>query len=94
MGGLGPSALDHADEQGLEAQVGDLLGAGQAKQVQVALTLVGLTLVWWVPIGAALLSHGWQRLCGLAAFVWLTLPVLAAGVRGLRAAASSPPTGW
>jgi hopene-associated glycosyltransferase HpnB len=35
----------------------------------LALTLVGLTLVWWVPIGAALLSHGWQRWCGLAAFV-------------------------
>jgi hopene-associated glycosyltransferase HpnB len=35
----------------------------------LALTLVGLTLVWWVPISAALLSHGWQRWCGLAAFV-------------------------
>jgi hopene-associated glycosyltransferase HpnB len=34
----------------------------------LALTLVGLTLVWWVPIGAALLSHGWQRLYGVAAF--------------------------
>ncbi len=34
----------------------------------LALTLVGLTLVWWVPIGAALTGHGWQRLCGLAAF--------------------------
>jgi hopene-associated glycosyltransferase HpnB len=34
----------------------------------LALTLVGLTLVWWVPIGAALTGHGWPRLCGLAAF--------------------------
>jgi hopene-associated glycosyltransferase HpnB len=33
----------------------------------LALTLVGLTLVWWVPIGAALMSHGWQRLYGVAA---------------------------
>lgn len=34
----------------------------------LVLTLVGLSLVWWVPIGAALFGHGWQRLCGLAAF--------------------------
>jgi hopene-associated glycosyltransferase HpnB len=34
----------------------------------LVLTVVGLTLVWWVPIGAALFGHGWQRLCGLAAF--------------------------
>ncbi|MGA2187445.1 MAG: glycosyltransferase [Steroidobacteraceae bacterium] len=34
----------------------------------LALTLMGLTLVWWVPIGEALLDHGWRRLCGLAAF--------------------------
>ncbi len=31
-------------------------------------TLAGLTLLWWVPAGAALASHGWQRLCGLIAF--------------------------
>jgi hypothetical protein len=35
----------------------------------LALTLVGLTLVWWVPLGAALLCLGWARACGLAAFV-------------------------
>jgi hopene-associated glycosyltransferase HpnB len=34
----------------------------------LALTLMGLTLVWWVPVGATLFGHGWQRLCGLAAF--------------------------
>jgi hypothetical protein len=34
----------------------------------LALTLMGLTLVWWVPICEALWGHGWQRLCGLAAF--------------------------
>ena len=34
----------------------------------LALTLLGLTLVWWVPIGEALLGRGWPRLCGLAAF--------------------------
>jgi hopene-associated glycosyltransferase HpnB len=34
----------------------------------LALTLLGLTLVWWVPICEASLGHGWHRLCGLAAF--------------------------
>jgi hopene-associated glycosyltransferase HpnB len=34
----------------------------------LALTLAGLTLVWWVPIGEALCGHGWRRLCGVAAF--------------------------
>ncbi|MDB6084308.1 MAG: glycosyl transferase, family 2, partial [Gammaproteobacteria bacterium] len=34
----------------------------------LVLTLVGLALVWWVPLGAALWGPGWQRLCGLAAF--------------------------
>jgi hopene-associated glycosyltransferase HpnB len=36
--------------------------------VLLALTLLGLTLVWWVPIGAAALGHGWQRGFGLVAF--------------------------
>ncbi len=31
-------------------------------------TLAGLGLLWWVPIGDALLAHGWQRWCGLTAF--------------------------
>ena len=35
----------------------------------LACTLVGLALVWWVPVGEAVLSHGPQRWCGLAAFV-------------------------
>jgi hopene-associated glycosyltransferase HpnB len=34
----------------------------------LALTLIGLALVWWVPIGEALFGSGWQRQCGLAAF--------------------------
>jgi hopene-associated glycosyltransferase HpnB len=34
----------------------------------LACTLLGLTLVWWVPIGEALLNRGWPRLCGAAAF--------------------------
>jgi cellulose synthase/poly-beta-1,6-N-acetylglucosamine synthase-like glycosyltransferase len=32
------------------------------------LTVAGLSLVWWVPIGAALLDSGQPRWCGLAAF--------------------------
>ena len=37
--------------------------------VLLAVTLIGLTLVWWVPLGAALLSQNpWSRACGLAAF--------------------------
>ena len=32
------------------------------------LTLLGLTLVWWVPIIAALVAHGWPRVAGAAAF--------------------------
>ncbi|HLZ98227.1 MAG TPA: glycosyltransferase [Steroidobacteraceae bacterium] len=31
-------------------------------------TLIGLTLVWWVPPAAALFGGGWQRAGGLAAF--------------------------
>jgi hopene-associated glycosyltransferase HpnB len=34
----------------------------------LALTLVGLGLVWWVPLGEALFGHGVPRLCGAAAF--------------------------
>jgi len=34
----------------------------------LALTLMGLTLVWWVPVCEAVLGHGWQRACGLIAF--------------------------
>ncbi|MDP9013245.1 MAG: glycosyltransferase [Pseudomonadota bacterium] len=34
----------------------------------LVLTLAGLALVWWVPVGAALAGHGWQRLCGATAF--------------------------
>jgi hopene-associated glycosyltransferase HpnB len=34
----------------------------------LVLTLVGLALVWWVPLGAALFGEGWRRAAGLAAF--------------------------
>lgn len=34
----------------------------------LALTLASLSLLWWVPIGEALLGHGWARPCGLGAF--------------------------
>jgi hopene-associated glycosyltransferase HpnB len=34
----------------------------------LALTLLGLAVVWWVPLAEALCGHGWQRGCGLAAF--------------------------
>jgi hypothetical protein len=34
----------------------------------LALTLLGLTLVWLVPAAAALLGHGWQFASGLLAF--------------------------
>jgi hopene-associated glycosyltransferase HpnB len=35
----------------------------------LALTLAGLTLVWWVPIAAAVLEDGWGRVCGIVAYV-------------------------
>ena len=31
-------------------------------------TLLGLALVWWVPLAEAIFNHGWERLCGLLAF--------------------------
>jgi len=33
------------------------------------LTLLGLTLVWWVPVFEAVAGHGWSRACGAAAFL-------------------------
>ena len=33
----------------------------------LVLTLLGLALVWWVPLASALLSTGWPRACGWAA---------------------------
>ena len=32
------------------------------------LTLLGLTLVWWVPVTVALFGHGWQQAAGAVAF--------------------------
>src|ERR1700761_7501200 len=37
--------------------------------LMLLLTLVGLTLVWLVPIGTALFSDGWPRICGITTFV-------------------------
>jgi len=37
--------------------------------VLLLLTLVGLTLVWWVPVGELLLGSGWRAACGAGAFL-------------------------
>jgi hopene-associated glycosyltransferase HpnB len=42
----------------------------------LALTLFGLTLVWWVPVGVVLLARGWQMWVGLAAFALSALSYL------------------
>jgi hypothetical protein len=34
----------------------------------LALTLVGLLVVWWMPAAAMVFGHGWQFAAGLAAF--------------------------
>jgi hopene-associated glycosyltransferase HpnB len=34
----------------------------------LALTLLGLSLVWWVPVGAAFFGSGWQRVWGLIGY--------------------------
>ena len=34
----------------------------------LALTLLGLTLIWWVPVWAMLAAHGWRGAAGFAAF--------------------------
>jgi hopene-associated glycosyltransferase HpnB len=42
-------------------------------------TLLGLTIVWWVPLGAALFAHGASRIAGMSAFalsVFSYLPTL------------------
>lgn len=39
-------------------------------------TLVGLSLVWLVPVGAALFGHGWVRACGTAACALAALSYL------------------
>jgi hypothetical protein len=40
------------------------------------LTVVGLTLVWLVPIGAILWGNGWERVAGLATFSLAALSYL------------------
>jgi hopene-associated glycosyltransferase HpnB len=42
----------------------------------LAITLIGMALVWWVPLAAALFGAGWQRACGLAAFALAALSFL------------------
>src|SRR5262249_14899901 len=37
--------------------------------VLLLLTLLGLTLVWWVPVWEMLLGSGWRAACGTAAFL-------------------------
>lgn len=34
----------------------------------LTLTLIGLTLVWWVPLATTLFGHGWPRVAGLGAY--------------------------
>jgi hopene-associated glycosyltransferase HpnB len=50
----------------------------------LGLTLLALTLIWWVPICEALLGHGWLRGCGLAAFTLGCLSYLPTLVRYKR----------
>ncbi len=57
--------------------------------VLLMLTLLGLTLVWLVPIGAAVLGHGWPRACGLAAFALGAASFLPTLTRYRRSAAWS-----
>jgi hypothetical protein len=33
------------------------------------LTILGLTLVWWVPLSTALFGHGWSAAAGAAAYL-------------------------
>jgi Glycosyl transferase family 21 len=37
--------------------------------VLLLLTVLGLTLVWWVPAGEMLFGTGWRAACGTAAFL-------------------------
>jgi hopene-associated glycosyltransferase HpnB len=39
----------------------------------LALTLLALALVWWVPLASALCASGWPRLCGAGAWALATL---------------------
>jgi hopene-associated glycosyltransferase HpnB len=50
----------------------------------LVLTLIGLTLVWWVPTCAALFGYGLARLAGIAAFVLAALSYLPTLVRYRR----------
>ncbi|MDP9082830.1 MAG: glycosyltransferase [Pseudomonadota bacterium] len=36
--------------------------------ILLVVTVIGLTLVWIVPVGAILFGHGWTRVAGLAAY--------------------------
>ncbi len=42
----------------------------------LGLTLLGLTLVWWVPAGTLLFAHGWTFAAGLVAFCLSALSYL------------------
>jgi hopene-associated glycosyltransferase HpnB len=50
----------------------------------LVIALVGLTLVWWAPLLMALFAHGWQRLCGLGAFMLGALSFMPTLVRYRR----------
>ena len=44
--------------------------------VLLVLTLVGLTLLWWVPGWAILFGHSWIKACGLAAYALAAMSYL------------------
>jgi hypothetical protein len=44
--------------------------------VLLLLTMLGLTLVWWVPVGEAVVGQGWPRACGAAAFLLAAISFL------------------
>jgi len=50
----------------------------------LAIALLGLTLVWWAPLLMASFGHGWQRLCGLGAFMLGALSFMPTLVRYRR----------
>jgi hopene-associated glycosyltransferase HpnB len=55
----------------------------------LVLTLLGLTLLWWVPLTLAICGHGWPQLSGAAAFALGAVSFLPTLARYRRSAAWS-----
>lgn len=51
----------------------------------LALTLLGLAIVWWAPVAMAVLGRGWQRDCGVAACALAVISYMPTLVRYGRA---------